>query len=157
MLYPRAGGRAEESQQKMTHRRIFWILLGLLVLVLTSAACNWPTPTSTAPPTPTSTAPPAAGLVIQGHVWLSVEEGAGLAEVKIYRRYASYSGVLVATTDQDGYYKSDFASIPGDEMVTIWAELEGYAFEPEQYYWRHYYGYESRTLNFVAAPIQPAQ
>ena len=97
----------------MTHRRIFWILLGLLVLVLTSAACNWPTPTSTAPPTPTSTAlptptstaPPAAGLVIQGHVWLSVEEGAGLAEVKIYRRYASYSGVLVATTDQDGYYK----------------------------------------------------
>jgi hypothetical protein len=133
----------------MTHRRISWILLGLLVLVLTSAACNWPTPTSTAPP--------AAGLVIQGHVWLSIEEGVGLAEVKIYRRYASYSGVLVATTDQDGYYKSDFASIPGDEMVTIWAELEGYAFEPEQYYWRHYYGYESRTLNFVAAPIQPAQ
>ena len=157
----------------MIHRRIFWILLGLLVLVLTSAACNWPTPTSTAPPTststapptststapptPTSTAPPAAGLVIQGHVWLSVEEGAGLAEVKIYRRYASYSGVLVATTDQDGYYKSDFASNPGDEMVTIWAELEGHAFEPEQYYWRHYYGYESRTLNFVAAPAQPAQ
>jgi len=120
-------------------------------------ACIGPTPTSTAPPTLTSTAPSAAGLVIQGHVWLNAEEGAGLAEVKIYRRYASYPGVLVATTDADGYYQSDFASIPGDEMVTVWAELEGYVFEPEQYYWRHYYGYESRTLNLVAAPIQSVQ
>jgi len=89
-------------------------------------------------------------------VWLNADGGASLADVKIYRRYASYPGVLLATTDQDGYYQSDLAYVPGDEMVTAWAELDGYTFEPEHYYWRHYYGYESRTLNFVATPVQPA-
>ena len=133
----------------MARRFASWTLLGLLVLMLLSGACTGPTPTSTTRP--------ATGLVIQGHVRLSAEEGLGLADVKIYRRYASYPGVLVATTDQDGYYQSDFAPIPGDEMVTVWAELEGYTFEPEQYYWRHYYGYESETLNFVAIPAQPTQ
>jgi hypothetical protein len=62
--------------------------------------------------------------------------------------------VVIATTDRDGAYQSDFAPIPGDEMVTVWAELEGYTFEPEEYYWRHYYGRESRTLNFVAVPLR---
>ena len=138
----------------MTHRFAFWTLLGLLVLVLLSGGCIGPTPTGTTPPTPSSTAQTAPGLVIQGHVWLNAEGGAGLAGVEIYRSYASYPGVLLATTDQGGYYESDFAPIPGDEMVTIWAELEGYTFEPEQYRWRHYYGYESRTLNFVASPVQ---
>lgn len=141
----------------MAHRFAPCTLLGLLVLVLLPAACTGPTPTSTAQPTPTSTAQPEAGLVVQGHVWLNAEEGVGLPDVKIYRRYASYPGELVATTDQDGYYQSDFAPIPGDEMVTVWAELEGYTFEPKQYYWRHYYGYESETLNFVAVPAQPGQ
>jgi len=132
----------------MTHRFASWTLLGLSVLVLLSGACTRPTPTSSAQPTP--------GLVIQGHVWLNADGGASLAGVKIYRRYASYPGVLLATTDQDGYYQSNFAYVPGDEMVTVWAELDGYTFEPEQYYWRHYYGHESRTLNFVATPVQPA-
>ena len=133
----------------MTHRFAPCTLLGLLVLVLLPAACTGPTPTSTTQP--------EAGLVVQGHVWLNAEEGVGLPNVKIYRRYASYPSELVATTDQDGYYQSDFAPIPGDEMVTVWAELEGYTFEPKQYYWRHYYGYESETLNFVAVPVQPGQ
>ncbi len=65
--------------------------------------------------------------------------------------------MVIATTGRDGDYQSDFAPIPGDEMVTVWAELEGYAFEPEEYYWRHYYGRESRTLNFVAVPVQPTR
>jgi hypothetical protein len=67
----------------------------------------------------------------------------------------------VATTDQDGYYQSDFKFIPGDEMVRVWAELGGYTFEPADegltweagsYFWRHYYGAEERRLNFVARP-----
>ncbi len=139
----------------MSHRVTPLTLLGLLILMLLSGACTEPTPTRTAQPTSTSTAQPAAGLVIQGHVWLNAEGGPGLTDVKIYRRYASYPGVLVATTGQDGYYQSDFAHIPGDEMVTVWAELEGYTFEPRQHYWRHYYGYESKTLNFVVIPAQP--
>jgi hypothetical protein len=123
------------------------VLLALLILMLLPGACTRPIPSRTAKPD--------AGVVVQGHVWLDAEEGAGLADVVIYRRYSAYPGVLVATTDQDGHYRSDFAPIPGDEMVTVWAELEGYTFEPEEYTWRHYYGSESRTLDFVAVPVQP--
>jgi hypothetical protein len=117
-----------------------------------------PRATSTPTPTPTSTSvPPQAGLVIKGYVRLA--DGSGLANVKIYRAFASYPGVVVATTDQTGYYQSNFQPIPGDEMVRVWAELSGYAFGPadttvpwEQgaYYWRHYHGYEEKTLGFTA-------
>ncbi len=124
----------------MTRQSISWMLVGLLVLTSLSSACASPTSTNTAQPTPR--------LTIHGHVWLDAEGEIGLADVKIYRKYASYLGVLAATTDQDGYYQFDL--VLGDEMVTVWAELEGYVFEPEQYAWRHYSGYESRTLNFVA-------
>jgi hypothetical protein len=120
--------------------------LGLLALALSAGGCI--------DPTPTETGQPDAGLVVQGHVRLDAEGGAGLADVPIYRRYSAYPGVVIATTDRDGAYQSDFAPIPGDEMVTVWAELEGYTFEPEEYYWRHYYGRESRTLNFVAVPLR---
>jgi uncharacterized repeat protein (TIGR01451 family) len=95
---------------------------------------------------------PTPGLIIQGHVWRNHEGGPGLANVAIYRRYAGYPGQLVATTDQGGYYRSDFYYIPGDEMVTVWAELEGYTFDPASYFWRHYYGYEVATRDFVAIP-----
>ena len=60
---------------------------------------------------------------------------------------------MVATTDQDGYFQADFVYIPGDEMVTVWAERPGFMFEPEFYSWRHYFGYEVTTLDFVAIPI----
>ena len=73
--------------------------------------------------------------------------------MNIYRSFASYPGVLVATTGEDGYYQADFMPIPSDEMVTIWAALEGYGFTPENYFWRHYHGYEERILNFVAVPV----
>ena len=101
---------------------------------------------------PMSTPAPQPGLVIQGDVRLNNAAGSGLAGVRIYRSYASYPGSLVATTDQSGHYESEFAYIPGDEMVTVWAQKEGYTFDPQQYYWRHYYGYEVRTLDFYARP-----
>jgi hypothetical protein len=95
---------------------------------------------------------PAPGLILQGRV---THEGDGLKGVKIYRSYASYGGELVAATDADGYYQSEYMFIPGDEMVTVWAELDGYVFEPEREYWRHYYGLEQRTLDFTALVVTP--
>ena len=56
----------------------------------------------------------------------------------------------MATTDQSGYYQSSFAYIPANEMVTVWAAREGYAFSPDQYYWPHYMGYEVRPSDFIA-------
>ena len=91
-----------------------------------------------------------AGIRIQGSV---TGNGMSLANVKIYRSFASYPGVLVATTGEDGYYQADFMPIPGDEMLTIWAVLEGYGFTPENYFWRHYRGYEERILDFEGVPI----
>jgi hypothetical protein len=93
------------------------------------------------------------GLDLQGHVWLNHENGPGLENVAIYRSYAHYPwGTLVATTDQNGYYKADFAYIPGDEAVHVWPELAGYTFDPEKYSWHHYAGSESKTVNFIAIP-----
>ena len=54
-----------------------------------------------AEPTPTAIIAPDPGLIIQGHVLLDEDGGAGLAGVNIYRSYASYSGELVATTGQE--------------------------------------------------------
>jgi len=68
-------------------------------------------------------------------------------------------GEVAATTDQTGYFQSDFQSIPSDESVHVWAELPGYTFGPADttmtwtqgtYSWRHYHGYEETTLNFTA-------
>ena len=137
----------------MAHRFAHLIPLGLLALMLLLVACAISPPAALPQPTSDGTPEPAPGLVVQGHARLNTEDGPGLAGVRIYRQYASYAGEVVATTDQDGTYQSDFAPIPGDEMVTIWAELEGYTFRPERYNWRHYHGYESRTLDFVAVPM----
>lgn len=88
------------------------------------------------------------GLVIKGNVIL---DGQPLEGVRIYRSFASYEGEVVAVTGRDGTYRSEFMFIPGDEMVTVWAELEGYTFTPENEYWRHYYGFEVRTVDFTAS------
>lgn len=95
---------------------------------------------------PTETSTP--GLIIYGKV--IDQEGAGVAEVLIYRNYASAGGEVIATTDASGYYESDFYWIPGDEMVGVWAEKSGLAFEPEYYRWRHYAysGLERKECNF---------
>ncbi len=136
--------------------------IGLAILLLLLSACaglqsNQPTPMApTVSPTgqPAVQAPsPSVGLVVLGSVTL---DGKPLSGVEIFRSYASYSGEVVATSGKDGTYRSEFMFIPGDEMVTVWAELEGYAFMPENVYWRHYHGYEERTLDFSALKVTPA-
>jgi hypothetical protein len=99
------------------------------------------------PPSPSPTSEDT-GLIIRGRV---TRDGIGLPSVDIYRNFAVYPGQLVATTDANGYYVSDFWFIPGDEMVTVWAVKEGYTFDPPNYYWRHYHGREDRTLDFTAS------
>ena len=120
-----------------------------------------PTPPPTLPPTLTPTPPPSVtpvvetpltptpGLIVRGRVHL--QDGSGLAGVSICRSYASYAGTVVATTDANGSFQSDFAFIPGDEMVSVWPLAAGYTFDPHVVYWRHYYGPEDRTLNFIAS------
>ena len=128
------------------------MILTLTVIQLT--ACNLPSPTSA---TMTVTLPPVTptpenrtGMIIRGHVTLN---GVGLAAVKIYKRFSAYPRDLIALTDENGYYESDFIGIPGDEMVSIEAELAGYTFDPPFYYWRHYHGFEDTTCDFVATLV----
>ncbi len=126
--------------------------------VVTTAPANPPVTippvVTTAPANPPVTlAPgvsPTPGLVLRGHVRLA--DGSGVPGVTICRSYASYSGEVVATTDASGYYESAFAFIPGDEMVSVWALAPGYTFNPPYDYWRHYFGLEDHSLDFVAAP-----
>ena len=101
-----------------------------------------------ASPDPALTATP--GLVIRGSVYLT--DGKPLAGVHVCRGFAAYEGVRIATSDEAGAFRSDFQFITGDEMVRVWLYLEGYAFDPETYDWRHYYSHELRTLEFVAHP-----
>ncbi|HET9915269.1 MAG TPA: NBR1-Ig-like domain-containing protein, partial [Anaerolineales bacterium] len=102
---------------------------------------------TTPPPTP------GTGLMLQGSVRLN---GVGLAGVRIYRSYAAYPGVLVATTAADGQYRADFMPIPGRETVTVWAELAGYTFNPANYVWLHEHSFESKTLDFTAISSSPS-
>ena len=129
----------------MQRKAILFLTLILLV------ACSFPslvvptvTPTSAAP-FPTAVDMP--GVVVRGHVTFN---GKGLAGVNIYKRFSAYPRELVASTDKDGYYESAFIPIPGDEMVSVEAELTGYTFDPPYHYWRHYHGYELTTRDFKA-------
>lgn len=96
---------------------------------------------------PPPTVTPEPGLIIRGRI---TKDGIGAPNVNIYRSFASYAGQLVATTDANGYYVSDFWFIPGDETVSVWAVQQGYVFDPPMYAWRHYHGREDKTLNFTA-------
>ena len=134
-----------------------------LVLLLALSACTGTAPITPSPVVPTvlpkeqsvtqdNSATGETGLVVQGIVTL---DGNPLEGVRIYRSFASYEGEAVAVTGKDGTYRSEFMFIPGDEMVTVWAELEGYTFTPENEYWRHYYGYEERVVDFSGAKSTP--
>ncbi len=90
------------------------------------------------------------GLEFSGDVRQS--NGVGEASVNIYMAFAIYPGNLVATTDPAGHYQTDFFYIPGDEMVTVWADKPGHIFTPMRYYWRHYYSHQVRVLDFTIFP-----
>jgi len=110
-------------------RRIILLFTGFLILLMTGGlvtALSDVRVTKRIVNTPTPMTTP--GLVIFGYV--HDKGGAGVGSVNIYRNYASYPGVLIAITDEDGYYQSDFYPIPGDEMVSIWAEGLGLTYEP---------------------------
>lgn len=137
----------------MWRSRGLMVVLSSLVLVLALGMSLWcaAARVESAETPPRIAAEPTPGLIIQGHVWRHHEGGTGLAGVDIYRRYALYPwGTPIATTGAEGFYQSDFSYIPGDEMVTVRAELDGYIFQPAYYYWRHYHGYRITTLDFVA-------
>jgi hypothetical protein len=134
-------------------------LLITAAILLALSACAGTAPVTSSPVA--STVPPTeqfihqdispvavTGLLLKGTVTI---DGRPLEEVKIYRSFAAYKGEVVAVTGKDGTYRSKFMAIPGDEMVTVWVELEGYTFMPENVNWRHYYGYEERTVDFKAS------
>jgi hypothetical protein len=97
---------------------------------------------------PTTSANEQTGARIHGHITTS--EGVSLSNVRIFLSLAAYPGDVIATTDESGDFQSDLKFIPGDENITVWAELEGYTFTPTNYHWRHYYGFEEQQLNFTA-------
>jgi len=122
-------------------RRIILLFIGFLILVMTGGwvaflSNGMVTKGRVNTPTPT----PVPGLVVYGNV--KDRRGVGVAGVNIYRKYAIYQAVLLATTDEDRYYQSDFYPIPGDEMVSVWAEGLGLTYEPEHAVNRYYFGFE---------------
>jgi len=130
-------------------RRIILLFTGFLILLMTGGlvtALSDVRVTKRIVNTPTPMTTP--GLVVFGYV--RDKSAVGVPGVNIYRSYASYPGVVIATTGANGDYQSDFYPIPGDEMVTVWADGLGYEYEPKQYYWRHYYGYEGAECSFLA-------
>jgi hypothetical protein len=123
------------------------LLILLAIVVIRSINLNRPT-TEVLQTTATPQTKP--GLVVSGSVQNS--NGTGMENVAIYINYASYPGRLIGVTDAAGDYQSDFYPIPGDEMISVWAERTGFLFLPELCNWRHYYGYETRKCDFVVQP-----
>ncbi len=143
--------------QKQTHTPVSPIVLIIFTgLTLMLAGCANPgrqqpssvptLPSTAASAEPTSTSERAPGLIVHGSVQNG--SGAGVENVQIYRSYSAYPGEVIATTDANGNYSSAFYPIPGDEMVSVWAEKAGAAFSPANCSWRHYYGYEEKECNF---------
>lgn len=99
---------------------------------------------------PANSANEQTGVRIYGHV--SMSDGTNLPNVKIFLGLAAYPGNVIATTDKSGDFQSDLKFIAGDENVTVWAELEGYFFEPSNYHWWNYYGFEEKMLSFSTMP-----
>ena len=133
----------------VSYRMKIRIILTLLVIALTACVSVFPSTATQSPePSPIFTSSP--GLIARGRVTLNE---VGLEGVKIYRRFSAYPPELIAVTDENGNYESAFIPIPGDEMVSIEAELAGYEFEPPYHYWRHYHGYEETTCDFAAVSM----
>ena len=133
----------------VSYRMKIRIILSLLIFALAACISVFPS-TATPSPEPSPMLTPSPGLIARGRVTFNDE---GLEGVKIYRRFSAYPPELIAVTDENGNYESALIPIPGDEMVSIEAELAGYEFEPPYYYWRHYHGYEETTCDFAADAI----
>ncbi|MFN8483481.1 MAG: hypothetical protein U0768_10600 [Anaerolineae bacterium] len=141
----------------------------------TATATLTPTPTATAtatatltlapPPTATATATagatrtppptetPVLGVRVRGYVRVGSDTGPGLAGVSLHVYLGGEApGPVVATTDAGGFYMSEFLYIPGQAIVNLWAEKDGYTFYPPLISWRHYYGAEDVAYDFVATP-----
>jgi hypothetical protein len=108
-------------------------------------------------PTPTYTPQPLSGLAIFGSVQVddTAADGdmGGLAGVNIHLGFASYPGNIVAVTDEEGRYRSEFIQIPVDETIRVWGSRDGYEFQPEMETWRFYAGYyQERQIDFIAYP-----
>lgn len=139
---------------KSQARQLLIVILGADVLIGLAIVGIWlinSRGVTTNVPEITSTPQSISGLVVYGTV--RNLDGVGVGNVAIFRKYASYEGVLIATTDASGRYQSDFYAIPGDEMVTIIPQQPGLLFIPESCYWRHYYGYEMKACDFSAIPL----
>jgi hypothetical protein len=96
-------------------------------------------------------------VVVRGYVKLA--DSTPMEGVNIYVAFASYGGNIVASTNSNGYYSSEYIYIPGDETIRVWAEAAGYSFKPAggsavwtgtEFYWRHYFVFEDRSLDFTA-------
>jgi formylglycine-generating enzyme required for sulfatase activity len=96
-------------------------------------------------------ATPPPGVYLSGYVWEGGSSGVGVPGVAIYRYLAGQGPAgVVAVTDPHGYYEAPFVHIPGVETITVWANSEGYEFEPSEYRWVHYDGVEVAQRNFQA-------
>jgi hypothetical protein len=121
-------------------------------MLLLAACIGIKTPASTPTPLPPPAATATSGISIQGRVMLDSADGPGLADVRIYARggYGSTEGDarLLATTDAEGYYWNGNA-IP---LMIVWAELDGYVFEPQLW---QYMGPDpscTEACDFIALP-----
>lgn len=110
-----------------------------------------PSPTCT----PTESATPLPGLRVSGFVRLNDSSGPGLSGVRVLLAFSSYPAHETCTTGADGHYETSFNFIPGDEMIRVWAELEGFSFDPAMHYWRHWFGRENAVRDFVASSLSP--
>jgi hypothetical protein len=113
----------------MTKKLLASLAVGAILL---QAACTGiKTPVSTPTPLPPQAPTVTSGISIQGRVSLDRSDSPGLADVQIYAKggYGSTEGParLLATTDANGYYWNGNA-IP---LMIVWAELDGYVFEPQ--------------------------
>jgi hypothetical protein len=97
------------------------------------------------------------GLFIEGAVRIASGNAAGLPGASIYLRIANGpTAQRIATTDDQGRYRSDFIELRNQETLTLWAELPGYTMQPSQHAWSQYaYGVQTKTLDFEASPATP--
>lgn len=106
---------------------------------------------------PIVTSPNPNVLNISGYIREGSSSGAGLSGVDIYQAIATYGGVLVATTDANGYYEVSPLDTQGQQAtIRLWAEKDGYTFDPVEYLWVYYGDSSTVSRDFVATAVTVA-